>query len=96
MVEPGGFFALLWVVKSQDLVAEQEERVLGTFPQHVHAELLREEAGQLRAVGDPEVDVIEPDDPKVAWRGFHACVRPRKAGRRREPPAPIRGPPRAR
>jgi hypothetical protein len=68
VVDAGRCFALLRVVEPEDLVAEEQERVVRPFADDVHAELLDEESTRLVAVPNAYVDMVESDQSKVPWR----------------------------
>jgi len=74
VVESRRFLSFLGVVQPQDLIAEKQVDVVPALADHVHPHLLHQEPGKLGPVGDPDVHVVEAQDPKVSGRRFHAST----------------------
>ena len=66
-------------MEPEHLVAEQEEGMVGALPDDVHPQLVDEEVAGLHAVPKPQVDVVEPGEPKVLRQRCHEIYRPANA-----------------
>lgn len=66
VIDTGRSRTVLGVPQAQDLVAEKKEGVVGALSDHVHPKLLDEEATRLDPVLDPNVHVVEAEEPKVS------------------------------
>ena len=73
MVDPPERLALLRILETEDLVPEEQLRMVGAVPDDVHAELLDEESLRLGPVADPDRYMIEPDQAEVpgGWMVGH-------------------------
>lgn len=81
MVEAAERLSILGVPQAEDLISEQQERVIRAFADHVHSELLDEEPLRLGPVADPDVDVVEPEETEFSGRGTARHARPTNARR---------------
>ncbi len=59
------------VSKAEDLVAEEEKRMVRPFPNHIQSELIDEESSGLSPMCDAHVDVVKPEEPEVSRRFRH-------------------------
>ena len=67
MVEAAERLSILGVPQAQDLISEQQERVIRAFADHVHAELLDEKPLRLGPVAEPGRRRGRTREDRILW-----------------------------